>query len=241
MLPRGRNRSRRGRKGASPTRSSPSSATSLLPGSSGNTSPGVFSRHNFTGYTQSAYGGLLVTNTYGITGGRDTEDDDSYRYRIHLKLTSQSGINEAALRFQLLQLPGIQDVVFSSYAGGFYVYLYGISPIISPSLLQLANSTIATTAAFPIQGTALTPDLVGISLETTLSFGSGTAASDQASILSTAGRRGGELYQQPTRQFTARHQPAGERHSRLRQSHPRCRRSERRDSSFALQVAILRC
>ena len=86
----------------------------------------------------------------------------------------------------MLQLPGIQDVVFSSYAGGFYVYLYGIWPIISPSLLQLANSTIATTAAFPIQGTALTPDLVGISLETTLSFGSGTAASDQASILSTA-------------------------------------------------------
>jgi hypothetical protein len=148
--------------------------------------PWLASRHNFTNYTQSAYGGLLVTNTYGITGGRDTEDDESYRYRIHLKLTSQNGINEAALRFQLLQLPGIQDVVFSPYAGGFYVYLYGVSPVIPPSLLQLANQTIASTAAFPIQGTALSPDLVGISLETTLSFASGITQADQSAILATA-------------------------------------------------------
>jgi hypothetical protein len=77
-------------------------------------------------------------------------------------------------------------VVFSSYAGGFYVYLYGISPVISPSLLQLANQTIASTAAFPIQGTALSPVLVGISFETTLSFASGITQADQTSILSTA-------------------------------------------------------
>ena len=48
----------------------------------------------------------------GIIGGRDDETDDDFRYRIHFKLTCQSGINEAALRYQLLQLPGIQDVVF---------------------------------------------------------------------------------------------------------------------------------
>ena len=162
------------------------SATSVSTGSSGNTSSGVFTRHNFTNYTQSAAGGLLVTNNYGIIGGRDTEDDDSYQYRIHLKLVSQNGINEAAIRYQLLQLPGIQDVVFSSSAGSFYVYLYGISPVVPPSLTQLANTTIANTAAFPIQGTALSPDLVGISLSTTVSFNSGVAATDQSVILSSA-------------------------------------------------------
>jgi uncharacterized phage protein gp47/JayE len=41
-----------------------------------------------------------VTNEYGIVGGRDQEDDESYRYRIHLKLISQSGSNESALRWQ---------------------------------------------------------------------------------------------------------------------------------------------
>jgi hypothetical protein len=86
-------------------------------GSTGNTAAGVFTRHNFTGYTQASYGSLLVTNNYGIIGGRDQESDADYQYRIHLKLTSQSGINEAALRYQLLQLPGIQDVVFVSQAG----------------------------------------------------------------------------------------------------------------------------
>lgn len=87
----------------------------------GNTAAGVFTRHNFTNYTQSSFGSLLVTNSYGIIGGRDTESDTDYQYRIHLKLISQSGINEAALRYQLLQLPGIQDVVFVSSAGSFYV------------------------------------------------------------------------------------------------------------------------
>ena len=61
------------------------SATSVSTGSSGNTSSGVFTRHNFTNYTQSAAGGLLVANNYGIIGGRDTErdteDDDSCQYR----------------------------------------------------------------------------------------------------------------------------------------------------------------
>ena len=74
----------------------------------------MFDKHNFTNYTQSNFGSLLVTNQFGITGGRDTEDDQSYQYRIHLQLTAQNGINEAALRGQLLQIPGIQDVVFTS-------------------------------------------------------------------------------------------------------------------------------
>jgi hypothetical protein len=58
--------------------------------------------------------------------------------------------------------------------------------VISPSLLQLASETIAATAAFPIQGTALTPDLVGISFETTLSFASGITQADQSAIIATA-------------------------------------------------------
>ena len=66
------------------------------------------------------------------------------------------------------------------------MYLYGISPVIPPSLTQLANTTINNTAAFPIQGSSLTPDLVGISLSTTVSFVSGVGLADQAVILSSA-------------------------------------------------------
>jgi hypothetical protein len=142
------------------------SAASVSTGSAGNTPSEIFTRHNFTNYTQSSFGGLLVTNTYGIIGGRDREDDESYRYRIHLRLTAQSGINEAALRYQMLQLPGIQDVVFETSAGSFSVYLYAVSPVVPPSLLQLAGTLLTDTVAFPIQANVLTPDLVGISLAT---------------------------------------------------------------------------
>ena len=66
--------------------SQPFSAQSLYSGGAGNAPAGIFSLHNFTNYTESAYGSLLVTNNYGIVSGADAEDDDNYRYRIRLKL-----------------------------------------------------------------------------------------------------------------------------------------------------------
>ncbi len=90
-----------------------------------------------------------MTNDYGIVGGRNTEDDDSYRYRIHLKLVSQAGSNEAALRFALLQVPGIQDVVFDSKAGTFTCYIYAITPVAAASVIQAVQDTIDAEAGFP--------------------------------------------------------------------------------------------
>ena len=102
-----------------------------------------------------------------MVDGRDTEDDDSYRYRIHLKLTSQPGSNENALRFALLQIPGIQDVVFDRRAGTFTTYVYAITPVAAASVLQAVQDTLDQTVAFPVTGSATNPDLVGITLSTT--------------------------------------------------------------------------
>jgi uncharacterized phage protein gp47/JayE len=162
------------------------SAIPLLTGSAGNAPAGIFTQHNFTGYTQSAFGSLLVTNNVGVVGGRDEEDDDSYRYRIHLKLQSRNGVNEAAIRLVVLSLPGVQDVVLSSQAGSFLVYLYGISPQIPASLIQIAQQAVNDAATFPIHGTVLTPDLIGISLSTTLSLTRGVSPSDSSSIIVNA-------------------------------------------------------
>ena len=112
------------------------SARSLAPGSVSNAPAGVFTRHNFTGYTDARFGTLLVTNNFGLVGGRDAESDDDYRFRLSLKVQSSAGANEAALRLELLEIPGIQDVVFERQAGAFIVYVYGISPNVSPGLLQ---------------------------------------------------------------------------------------------------------
>ena len=161
-------------------------ASSQASGAIGNAPQNVFTRHNFSGYADYRFGSLLVTNDYGIVGGRDSEDDDSFRFRIHLKLQAKSGANQDALRSALLTVPGIQDVVFSSYAGGFQVYIYGISTTVSRSLLDNAQSVINQTAAYPVTGIALAPDPVGFSLSTAVQFTGNPSSSEKDVILSRA-------------------------------------------------------
>jgi phage-related baseplate assembly protein len=161
-------------------------ASALDAGSLGNAPANVFNRHSFANYAQSTFGTLLVTNNFGIIGGRDAEDDESYRFRINLKLQSVGGAGEVDLRAAILQIPGIQDVVFSSLAGTYLVYVYGISPAVPPSLLSLVQTSINARTAYPLTGTAVVPDLVGVSLSTTLQLKSGLSTVDQSSVISNA-------------------------------------------------------
>jgi len=55
------------------------SARSLFAGTISNSPARVFNRHNFTNYAESRFGSLLVTNDFGIIGGRDQEDDAGIR------------------------------------------------------------------------------------------------------------------------------------------------------------------
>jgi uncharacterized phage protein gp47/JayE len=162
------------------------SAISQSVGAAGNAAAGSFTRHNFTNYLDSRFGSLLVANDFGVVTGRDEEDDDSYRYRISLKLATPGGAAETDLRADLLVIPGIQDVVFKRLAGTFYAYVYGISPNVPPSLLATVQDTIDTKTAYPLKGLALAPDLVGISLFTTVKLKSGLSTSESANIINTA-------------------------------------------------------
>jgi len=162
------------------------SARSLLSGSAGNAPSGVFDRHNFTHYADSRFGTLLVTNSFGLVGGREAETDDDYCFRLNLKIKSAAGAKEAALRFALLQIPGIQDLVFERQAGAFIVYVYGISPNVSPGLLQNVQNAINDKAAYPLTGLAVAPDLVGISLATTVEFKTGTSVEEKNLALEAA-------------------------------------------------------
>ena len=127
-----------------------------------------------------------MTNHFGLVGGRDAESDDDYRFRLSLKVQSSAGANEAALRLELLEIPGIQDVVFERQAGAFIVYVYGISPNVSPGLLQNVQDSLNDKAAYPLTGLAVAPDLVGISLSTTVEFKAGTSAEEKSLALSAA-------------------------------------------------------
>jgi Baseplate J-like protein len=125
---------------------------------------------NFTNYADSRFSTLLVTNNFGLVGGRDEEDDDSYRFRISLKLQSRGGAAEVDLRLSVLNVPGIQDVAFQRQASSYTAYVYGISPVVPPSLLSLVQAALDERTAYPLVGTAVAPDLVGISLSTTATF-----------------------------------------------------------------------
>lgn len=163
------------------------SAYAAAPGSSANAAAGVFNQ--WAGnipYSKSAYGSLLVTNSYGVVGGSDAETDDNYRYRIQQMLQGRNGANEAAMRFQLLQVPGIQDVVFTRLAGTFDCYVYGIAPTPAPSLLAAVQQTINDNVAFPLTGSAIAPDLVGFSLVTTLSVAASLSSTDQDMVIANA-------------------------------------------------------
>lgn len=162
------------------------SASSTAIGTAGNVPANILNRHNFTNYAQSNFGSLLVTNNYGVIGGRDTEDDESFRFRIRLRLQSTGGAAEADLRASILQIPGIQDVIFTPLAGTYLVYIYGISPVVPPSLINLVQVALNAATAYPLTGRAIVPDLIGISLQTTLTLRAGSSTSDQSDIISNA-------------------------------------------------------
>lgn len=165
----------------------PFSASSSFDGTAGNAPAGVFTSHNFQGYSDFRSGSLLVTNNYGITAGRDAEDDDSYRYRINLKLQSAGGSAKVDIRRALLEVPGVQDIQFEPQSGTYTVYIFAVSQVASPSLLQVCQAQINAMTAFPLVGTAIAPDLVGISLATTVRFVNGaTSAQRQTAITAAA-------------------------------------------------------
>jgi uncharacterized phage protein gp47/JayE len=164
----------------------PFSATSTQDGTVGNVPAGTFTACSFQGYTDFRYGSLLVTNNYGITEGMDAETDDNYRYRLNLFLQSKGGASQSDIELALLTVPGVQTVAFVPQAGTFLVYIYGVAQVASPSLLQACQTQLNNVAAYPLVGTAVAPDLVGISLATTLSFVTGATPAQQQNAISAA-------------------------------------------------------
>jgi len=164
----------------------PFSATCKSDGAGGNVSAAALPPHNFQGYTDFRFGTLLVTNSYGIVTGSDIESDDNYRYRISLRLGSKNGAAEADLRLAILNVPGIQDLVFVRQAGTYLCYVYASSPLVPTGVMQMVQNQMNQATAWPIVGRAVQPDLIGISLATTLTFVAGATSSQQQSAISNA-------------------------------------------------------
>lgn len=142
---------------------------------------GSLNQHSFTGYTDAVFQSLLVTNAAGIAG-RARETDSNLRFRVRTAMTAASTANNTALRVAGLRVPGVSDIrIVPNRAGigSVDVVVFGISPVVSASLLQQVQEQINRVAPAGIRAYAVASRLVGISLRAILRFRSDASTAER--------------------------------------------------------------
>lgn len=132
--------------------------------------PYLVTRHNFTGYAQSAFSSLLVANEKGIAA-RPLESDDSMRFRIRRKITEVAGGNQIAVRLAALQIPGVSDVKIMPNRAGLGtvdVVVFGVDPVVSEGLIASVQNSVDRVVAAGSRAIAVPPRLVGVSLSASI-------------------------------------------------------------------------
>jgi len=94
------------------------SAKALNMGTGSNIGSNVLTNHNFTGYARSNEFLIRSTNRYPVLNGRNTESDESYRYRISQRIPSIVQNNIESIRMSALIIPGVLDLrIIPGYFG----------------------------------------------------------------------------------------------------------------------------
>jgi uncharacterized phage protein gp47/JayE len=127
------------------------SVEATSPGAGSNVGREVLEYHNFTEYTDSTSGTLLVTNNYPIANGKDFETDANYRYRLINKITDAEAANETSLRLAALSVPGVADVVMERYyrgIGTIGMLIQSTTPVASDYLIESVESRIEKAQGF---------------------------------------------------------------------------------------------
>lgn len=160
----------------------------VVTGPTNRVGPNILSRHNFTGYDESAFNSLLVTNNKGVAG-RPRESDTNLRFRLRNYITSRSGANAIAVRQAALAVPGVSDVrVLPGRAGvgTFDVVVFGITPVVTDSVLIEVNREVSKVAAVGTVPIVVASRLVGISFSAELQFRDDTAVGEKNGIINSA-------------------------------------------------------
>lgn len=121
-------------------------------------------------------GQYSVTNIRPIGGGTFTETDDAFRFRISQALAARDGATEAALRAELLKVPGLRDAVIKGGvrgAGTVDVMVIPIDRYASQALMDAASQVIADNVAAGISWRVMPPKTrrVDISIQLRLAPG----------------------------------------------------------------------
>ena len=130
---------------------------------------------------------LYTTNERVIIGGSDLESDDNYRYRIINASLSAEKANETAIRLAALSTSGVANVVIRPYARGIGTYDLIVIPvegIATDQLVSDVQSSIDTTQAFGVVGTAIKPSIVTVNIEIRLIFNTNATEADKTDLRS---------------------------------------------------------
>lgn len=150
--------------------------------------PAALKLHNFTGYSDATFGSLLVVNTRGVAG-RPRETDQNLRFRISNQIAGNAEANLTAIRISALQVPGVSDIRIIKNASGigtFEVVVFGISPVVSDSVIAEVQEQIDMHQAVGTAGIAVASHIVGLSLSIRLTFKDDASTGDKSAAAAAA-------------------------------------------------------
>ncbi len=127
----------------------------------------VINKHNFGSYRFATNNLLSCTNKFAIDNGDNRESDEAYRYRLLNIFKARAQAVEAAIRIAALGVPGVSDVVLVNAEqgpGSFALYIKGITPTVSPSLIYSVSSAIQQVVAYGIRPFVSAPVSIGVEL-----------------------------------------------------------------------------
>lgn len=139
--------------------------------------------HNFTNYILSSTGLLKCTNRYAIDNGDERESNPSYRYRLLQVFRSRNQAIRASIRLAALSVPGVSDVLMINNEQGpgtYSLYIKGLTPTVSPSLLETVSAQVALVSAEGIRSYVLAPNTVGMEFVAALYWNPKVTAEQQS-------------------------------------------------------------
>lgn len=125
----------------------------------------ILNQNSVAGYALNESSSLKCTNRYAIDNGDERESDTSYRYRLLRVFRSREQAVRSSIRLAALSVPGVSDVVMVNFEQGpatYSIYLKGLTPTVSPDLLETVSSQVALVSSEGIRPFVLAPRVTGM-------------------------------------------------------------------------------
>lgn len=156
-------------------------------GTTSSVGPGTLILHNFELYADYLNSSLKTTNLESIALATDDETDDALRYRIVNQTVASEAANATAIKLAALTTPGVADALLDEFSMGIgtgRVYIKGLTPVVSESVVAAVQANITKARAFGNYVEAKAPLVVGVEMSVSLNLFKRITAIEETSLLS---------------------------------------------------------